>query len=100
MSKKCKHQACAEVSCHGETLHADIWYPGRKDDTGDAIQHIEVGLYDVRAADSVRVHYDFDRDGWVVEQASTFSWEAGDNKCDPDWQEVSFAQAWARKKED
>lgn len=60
---------------------------------------VEVDLMDVRAADGLRISYDFERDGWKVEQASTFSWEADDEKCDPDWQEVAFVQAWARKKD-
>lgn len=56
---------------------------------------VEIGLTDVRAADSVRVLYDFERDGWVIQQASRFSW-APDEKPDRDWQEVAFIQAWGR----
>lgn len=56
----------------------------------------EIGLCDVRAADSIRVLYDFERDGWVIQQASRFSWDA-DEEIDEDYQEVAFVQAWARK---
>lgn len=59
---------------------------------------IEVSLCDVRAADSIRVSYDFERDGWKIEQASVFEWEPDDEVCDPDWQEVAFVQAWARQR--
>lgn len=59
--------------------------------------HLVVELVDVRAADEIRISYDFERDGWVIEQASKFRWESGDNVCDPDWQEVAFVQAWARE---
>jgi hypothetical protein len=52
----------------------------------------------VRAADDIRIHYDFERDGYVIEQASTFTWSIDDEECDPDWQEVAFIQAWAREK--
>ena len=62
-----------------------------------AAKFIQVGLEDVRSADDIRVSYDFDRDGWVVEQASRFEWDADDTVCDPDWAEVSFVQAWARE---
>lgn len=59
--------------------------------------HIILGLVHTRAADSIRISYDSGRDGWVIEQASTFEW-SGDNKiCDPDWKEVAFVQAWARE---
>lgn len=78
----------------GDELHIDLWYPN----TQDAIKSLVVGLMDVRAADSIRISYDKSRDGWKIEQASTFSWDADDDKCDPDWQEVAFVQAWAREK--
>ena len=80
----------------GRTLKVDFWYPG----CGDNVTHIEVGLVDVRAADSIRIHYDFDRDGYSIEQASIFEWEEDDEVCDPDWKEVSFVPAWERKREE
>lgn len=60
---------------------------------------IEVGLMHVRAADNLRISYDFARDGWSIKQASTFSWSV-DEVEDEDWQEVAFVQAWGRKKPD
>jgi gentisate 1,2-dioxygenase len=74
---------------------ADLWYPGPENCT-----QVEVGLVHVRAADSILIRYDFNRDGYQILQASKFSWEAGDPVCDPDWQEVAFVQAWARQVED
>lgn len=70
----------------------DIWYP-RIDGN---VEYLEVGLVDVRAADSLRIHYDFERDGYAIEQASTFSWPEEDTDMDMDWQEVAFVRAWAR----
>lgn len=58
--------------------------------------HLYLGLTHVRAADDIRISYDGIRDGWMIEQASRFSWE-NDKACDPDWKEVAFIQAWARK---
>ena len=79
----------------GDELHIDLWYP----DTPDSeVKKIVVGLMDVRAADSISISYDKGRDGWKIEQASAFQWEADDKVCDPDWQEVAFIQAWAREK--
>ena len=60
--------------------------------------HIILGMCHTRAADSIRISYDSDRDGWAIEQASTFEWSANDNVCDQDWQEVAFIEAWAREK--
>lgn len=82
-----------QVVRRGDTISVDLWYPG----VGSNAQHIEVGLVAVRAADSIRIHYDFGRDGFVIEQASRFEWAADDPVRDPDWQEVAFVKAWARE---
>jgi hypothetical protein len=79
----------------GDTLNVEFWYPRNED---EPIKFIEVGLTEVRAADNIRISYDFDRDGWKIEQASTFSWLGNDPVCDQDWQEVAFVQAWGRQK--
>lgn len=73
----------------GRAVEVDLVYPRGRIDT------IEIGLEDVRAADSILVRYDFERDGWSISQASRFSWAVVE-VCDPDWQEVAFVQAWAR----
>lgn len=74
-------------------LFVDLWYPR----CPDRPKFVELGLVDVRAADPLRIEYDFDRDGWVVKQASRFTFEADDEKQDQDWQEVAFIRAWARE---
>jgi hypothetical protein len=81
---------------HGDIRYLDLWYPG----IGDNPRTLQIALMHVRAADDIQVSYDMDRDGWVIKQASRFSWGAEDEGCDPDWQEVAFIQAWARKQED
>lgn len=86
----------ADISwCDGEALF-EFFYPR----LGGHLKTLEVGLCDVRAADSIRISYDFERDGYKIEQASKFSWDADDEKCDPDWQEVFFVKAWARQVEE
>lgn len=82
------------LSSDGTTRGIDLWYPRVEGNP----KFVEVGIMDVRAADSIRISYDFDRDGWKIEQASTFEWESSDPVCDPDWQEVAFIPAWAREK--
>lgn len=83
------------IGFHDNTAIVEISYP-RLDD--NKIKNIEVGLSDVRAADNIRISYDFDRDGWKIEQASIFSWDIEDTEMDPDWQEVAFVKAWEREK--
>ena len=74
----------------------ELMYP----EVGSNFKKIEVGLCDVRAADSIQIEYDFDRDGYSIKQASKFSWDADDKICDADWQEVAFIKAWGRKNEE
>lgn len=81
------------IAFRGDRVCLDLWYP-----RSEPISKIEVGLVDVRAADGLLIEYDFDRDGWSIKQASTFSWDIDDQVCNPDWQEVAFVRAWAREK--
>lgn len=76
------------------SLEVNIWYPRQR-----SIQAIQVGLVDVRATDSIRVSYDFPRNGWKIEQASKFHW-AAEGPMDDDWQEVAFVESWARAETD
>lgn len=69
----------------------DLAYP-RSD--GEA-KFVRVGLTDVRAADELRISYDFERDGWKVEQASNHGPWGGDAEPDEGWREVGFFKAWA-----
>lgn len=72
-----------------DTAHVDLWYPNQRQ-----IQFIEIGLMDVRASDGMRIHYDFYRDGWVIEQASKWEWGVGEIP-DSGWKETAFIQSWA-----
>ncbi len=83
-----------ECRVNGNEFVAELQYP-----RNNPIQYVEVALCDVRSADGVRVSYDFDRDGWKVEQARYFEWGCDDTVCDPGWVEVAFVQAWGSKVE-
>lgn len=62
----------------------ELWYPRI-----ERIKTIQVGLIDVRAADHIRISYDFDRDGWVIQQQSGIS-----DDDEEVWQEVAFIESW------
>jgi hypothetical protein len=80
------------MKVRGDTLLAELWYP-RSD--GEP-QYVEIDLVDVRASDGIRVSYDFERDGWVIEQRSQFGNDETTGKIlDPNWTEVAFVQSWA-----
>lgn len=84
----------SNAALRGDTLHIDLWYPRLPD---AKVRAVQLGLMDVRAADDIRISYDYERDGWKIEQASRFTWAEDDAQCNPDWQEVAFVEAWGRE---
>lgn len=91
-SKEMLEQAVAMDD--GKTVMIDLDYPSQ-----DKPLYVEVGLSHVRAADNIRISYDFHRDGYVIEQAKMFCWEC-DQDPDPEWTEVAFCQAWQMEDEE
>ena len=71
----------------GQDVHVTLTYPG----IGDPRQatHIVVNQESVRASDGLRLHYDYDRDGFVVEQNDPE--KDGTDR----WVETGFFQSWA-----
>lgn len=86
----CDYEVGLHVETDEEVVSVDLLYP--RSDGHPSI--VEVGMEDVRSADNVRVTYDFERDGWIILQASRFSWDTDDEERDEGWQEVAFVQAW------
>ena len=77
----------------GATIHLDLWHPLEP----GCPSEVEVGLVDEsRAADSIRLSYDFERDGWRILQASRFPGPVDATHGD-DWAEVAFVKAWGRR---
>lgn len=61
------------------------------------VDSIEVALDDVRAARSIRIQYDFDRDGWVIGTQRDPGNPGPDAGCidgDDRYFEVAFVRAW------
>lgn len=85
-----------EINIRGRKICVELMYP-RSCTNCDSVQ---IDLCDVRATDGLLISYDFDRNGWSIKQASTFSWDADDKEMNPDWQEVAFVESWAREKKD
>lgn len=86
------YTAGARVIQNGHVLGVDLLYPR----TAGHLNTVEVGIEDVRAADTIRIAYDYDRDGYAILQASVFGWSGDDSTQNSDWQEVAFIQAWGR----
>jgi len=81
---------------HGDEMHIDLWYPRCET---SPVKSLVIGLMDVRAADNIRVSYDFDRDGWRIEQEEIVT-DNGHYQgyADAKWIEVAFVQAWGHEK--
>jgi hypothetical protein len=79
-----------------DTIRIEFAYPRLE----GHIKYMELGLQDVRASDGIRIHYDFERDGYVVEQPYVNEKDMGtyiDASTDT-WEEVGFFQSWALEK--
>jgi len=72
-----------------DTLTVELWYPRSR-----PVQFIELDLIDTRAADTIRISYDFNRDGWLVEQRHIAETKEGGHIADLEWKEAAFCPAW------
>jgi hypothetical protein len=77
-----------------DTIHVLLRYP-RSNEQPDTI---EVSLEDVRAASSLQVKYDFDRDGWVIFSERLMNPTHCDAcakvSAEPEFVEVAFVKSW------
>lgn len=87
-----KQHHITDVAVHGDTASLDIYYPRIEGNP----KYLEVGLSDVRASDGIRIHYDFDRDGFVISQPKPHLVAIGDRSYDEreEWIEVAFCGSW------
>lgn len=55
---------------------------------------IIIELCHTRSANIIRIEFDSDRDGYIIQQPTQFEWPIDDDTCDPHWKEVAFIDAW------
>lgn len=97
-----------------EEISVDLWYPRVE----ERYKTINISLMDVRAANDIKVSYDFDRDGWVITSDLTDP-RSVDEYTQEEWdaipevegepgvkdlvskirQEVAFIPAWPQRKD-
>jgi hypothetical protein len=76
---------------NAEPIRVDLEYP-----RNDGNPHkVLLGLTDVRAADSLLINFDFDRDGWVIKMDRTKD-GGGIQFVVEEEVEVAFVPAWNR----
>jgi hypothetical protein len=75
-----------------------LTYPPRTEtENPEQARHVVVNQESVRASDGVRLHYDYERDGFVVEQNRLTLRKVGPDSYDSvdNWTEVGFFASWA-----
>lgn len=86
------------VAKSDDTLDVTLTYPPwtDADNKNNQCRHIHVNQEAVRASDGIRLHYDYERDGFVVEQPRTRLVATGKNSYEErdEWVEVGFFQSW------
>ena len=86
------------VTKHDDVLRVELTYPPYKneDNQNNQCRYFEINQESVRASDGIRIHYDYERDGFVVEQPQPRLRVTGENSYEQidDWIEVGFFQSW------
>lgn len=88
-----------------DPVKVNLFYP-RNDENPEVI---DITLFDVRAANSIRLNFDFDRSGWSIKSdlydpddewwlRSQEELDAESEK-DPEYHEVAFIPAWPQRKD-
>jgi hypothetical protein len=54
-------------------------------------------LEDIRAANDLIIHYDFERDGWVIESPTKFVWTVDEDSFNEELEEVGFIPAYSER---
>lgn len=86
------------VRKYGNELHVRLTYPPYTDADNEhgKCRYIHVNQESVRASDGVRLHYDFERDGLVIEQPRPrlVATDKDSYETVEDWIEVGFFPSW------
>lgn len=62
-------------------------------------RYLRVDLMGVRAANTLVIHYDLERDGWVIQSPTKMAWYEGEDSTDEQLEEVAFVPAWSERAE-
>jgi len=86
------------VARNGNELRVELTYPPYTDAKNEhgKCRYVYVDQESVRASDGVRLHYDYERDGFVVEQPKSRVVALGNKSYTTveDWIEVGFFESW------
>jgi len=87
-----------DIARYDQTLSINVTYPGWSEgDSPESVRFIKVNQESVRASDGIRLSYDYQRDGWSIQQPKSREVEVSDGvfEFQQDWIETAFVQSWA-----
>lgn len=87
-----EYESGYRVSKWRRTVSFEFVYPGTDD---KKVDRLRVGLEHVRAANDIEIHFDLDRNGWVIESPTKFMWKDGEDTSDTQLEEVAFIPAYS-----
>lgn len=82
------------IRASGRCVGVELWYPEVEGEW--IVDSIDIGLTAVRAAHGFRVHYDYERDGFVLTREvmrQVAGLPADALECTGTWREVAFVPA-------
>lgn len=89
------------VARRGDTLVVDVTYPPEAYGVADPqkVTYVEVDQEAVRASGGIRIHFDYQRNGFVVEQRTNWAGvpmnpDGTFDADDPQWVEAGFFDAF------
>ena len=85
------------ISKEEDRLHIELTYPPHSDaeNTHGQCRYVYVNQESVRASDGIRIYYDFERDGFVIEQPKQrIIVRENYDEIIEDWIEVGFFRSW------
>lgn len=88
------------VEKDGEALIIRLFYPPRENELSDKCKYIYINQESVRASDGIRLHYDYEKDSWIIEQPTISEWDADKEEFDEGWTEVAAIKSWALQDKD
>jgi len=84
------------VKRNDEIVAVELLYPPVDGEPANGHpRYVTVDMERTHSTDGLRIWYSVNRNGWVIEQAQVFEFDAKDPVCDPQWKEVSFIKSWA-----
>lgn len=89
----CQKWIVNEIRKSGNSLVVPLCYPPRSEVLPSNVTSFVIDLVDVRAANLIRISFDFERNGWIIEREDGIDEELSVEDIVEKWVEAAFIPA-------